>query len=55
MKNQFKIDDDFKSKIYNLPLGFEMVCDGGWWFPAVKSKFKTLSIGMFSRVLKRLW
>ena len=45
-KINLKIDNDFKSKIYNLPLGFEMVCDGGWWFPeyCAKRKFKALSM-----------
>lgn len=32
-ERNLKIDTEAKAELYNLPLGYEMVCDGGWRFP----------------------
>jgi hypothetical protein len=33
-EKNIKISDVKKSKIYGLPMGYEMVCDGGWALPS---------------------
>lgn len=32
-EKNIQIDSEEKSKLFNLPIGYEMVCDGGWKFP----------------------
>lgn len=36
-EKNIKIDTDDKAKLYGLPVGYEMVCDGGWAFPQYAS------------------
>lgn len=37
-QRNLKIDDEQASALYNLPIGYEMVCDGGWKFPGFCSE-----------------